>query len=155
MPASGRLYVADTRNNRVLSWPNAASLLTHAAADLVFGQGNDFTTNTANKGGTQREQLERPAGLAVDSQGNLYVADTMNNRILASITRRQRHGCRPRLRAAELHTNLEPIMAVWQMTIQPATVPTGVALDSSGTSYVADTDNNRLLNYNTPPGGTQ
>ena len=58
-PASGRLYVADTFNNRVLSWPSAASFASHAAADMVFGQGNDFTTNIANKGGRQRQQPAR------------------------------------------------------------------------------------------------
>src|SRR5437867_3475659 len=40
--AGGRLYVADTNNNRVLSWPNAASFTNGQAADMVFGQGGSF-----------------------------------------------------------------------------------------------------------------
>src|SRR5262249_22703320 len=36
--AGGRLYVADTGNHRVLSWPSAAGFANGAAADLVLGQ---------------------------------------------------------------------------------------------------------------------
>ncbi len=79
---SGRLYVADTFNNRVLSWPSAASFTNHAAADMVFGQGGSFITNTPNNGGSSAGSLDGPTGLAVDSNGNLYVADTDNHRIL-------------------------------------------------------------------------
>src|SRR5262245_32940306 len=41
--SSGRLYVADTQNNRVLSWPNVATLANGQAADIVIGQ-PDFTS---------------------------------------------------------------------------------------------------------------
>src|SRR5690348_502073 len=45
----GRLYVADTDNHRVLSWPSAAAFTNGQAADRVFGQA-DFTHNQCNKG---------------------------------------------------------------------------------------------------------
>ena len=41
---SGRLYVSDTTNNRVLSWGSAEQFSNGQAADIVLGQ-PDFTTN--------------------------------------------------------------------------------------------------------------
>ena len=58
-----------------------APLTQGAAADRVFGQ-PDFTHNHDNKGGSAPNSLYDPAGVAVDAQGNLYVADLHNNRVL-------------------------------------------------------------------------
>ena len=71
---SKRLFVADSNNGRVLSWPNAPAFMNGQAADLVIGQ-PDFISNHANNGGVSANSLYSPAGLAVDAQGNLYVAD--------------------------------------------------------------------------------
>src|SRR5262245_7596261 len=46
--ASGRLWVCDTSNNRVLSWPSAASFNNHDSADIVLGQ-VDFSGAQENK----------------------------------------------------------------------------------------------------------
>ena len=46
---SGRLFIADSFNHRVLSWPSPAAFSNGQAADLVFGQA-DFTSNNANQG---------------------------------------------------------------------------------------------------------
>ena len=51
-------------------------------ATRVYGQMGSFTTHTANLGGISANSLENPAGLALDSSGNLYVADAYNNRVL-------------------------------------------------------------------------
>jgi uncharacterized protein (TIGR03437 family) len=76
------LYIADTGNHRVLAWRNPLNAANGAPADLVIGQRDRFTT-TANGPGTNfTTGLNQPTGLAVDSQGNLFVADTNNNRIL-------------------------------------------------------------------------
>src|SRR5262249_8654453 len=77
----GRLFVADGGNNRVLSWPNAAALANAQPADLVIGQPN-FLANFPNSSGLSGRTLDAPFGLALDRQGNLYVADTSNNRVL-------------------------------------------------------------------------
>jgi len=80
----GSLYVADTSNNRVLFFPyNATNGYPDFTATRVYGQGDVFTTGTANKGGSVSEiTLSSPYGVAVDSQGGIYVADSANHRTL-------------------------------------------------------------------------
>jgi hypothetical protein len=68
------LYVADTSNDRVLGWNNAASYTDGQPADWVAGQA-DFQSS-GNNG------LNAPQGVGVDGHGNLYIADTGNNRVL-------------------------------------------------------------------------
>ncbi len=80
------LYVADTVNNRVLAWRNPVSASNGAKADLILGQRDEFTTlpqgPRSPAGSTLSTGLFQPTGLVVDSGGNLYIADTGNNRIL-------------------------------------------------------------------------
>jgi hypothetical protein len=45
---SGRLFVADSLNNRVLGWPDSAAFATGVAADLVLGQA-DFSGTSQNR----------------------------------------------------------------------------------------------------------
>lgn len=76
------LYVSDLRNNRVLGWRDARGFQNGAPADIVVGQ-PDFTSTTALGPGTSRATgLSSPGALAVDGNGNLYVVDSGNNRIL-------------------------------------------------------------------------
>jgi DNA-binding beta-propeller fold protein YncE len=87
------LYVADLANQRVLLFENP---LTNDAASKVFGQAG-FTQDRCNRGrsqpaaatlclgGVEGESNPRFYGsssLAVDPRGNLYVADSANNRVL-------------------------------------------------------------------------
>jgi hypothetical protein len=80
------LYVADTFNNRILGFKDARNIPLGSKADLVIGQ-RDFYRSLIN-GNTNDPQLPnqlglyQPSGLAVDSKGNLYVADTGNGRVL-------------------------------------------------------------------------
>jgi len=77
------LYVSDSGNNRVLVWKDATQFSNGAPADKVIGQKDFFTTFAQGPGrGSFSTGFTGPAGLAVDSAGNLYVADTGNNRIL-------------------------------------------------------------------------
>ena len=80
------LYIADTLNSRILGWNNAESFANGQAADLVIGQidmlhnrcdqpTNDFNAATATN-------LCFPTGVAVDSNGDLYIADFENNRVV-------------------------------------------------------------------------
>jgi streptogramin lyase len=76
--AAGNVYVADG-NNRVLEYHTP--LTTDTIADVVLGQPN-FTSNAANNGGVSASSLHGPHGVAVDTAGNVYVADLYNNRVL-------------------------------------------------------------------------
>ncbi len=73
----GNLYVGDSSNNRALYYPAGSTTPT-----AVYGQGGSFTTNTSNNGGIGANGLNTPIGITVDARGNLYIADTNNNRIL-------------------------------------------------------------------------
>jgi len=79
-----RIYVADTNNNRVLAWKDAVGFKNGAFADLVIGQLDFFSTGAngpGRAGSTLSTGFTAPTGLAVD-QGDLYVADSGNNRIM-------------------------------------------------------------------------
>lgn len=82
-PNSGRLFVADNANNRVMSWPDAAAFMNGDDADLVFGQA-DFAGIEPNRGGANPaiNTLAGPRSVAVDSAGRLYIADSSNIRVL-------------------------------------------------------------------------
>ena len=70
---AGNLYIADTSNNRIRR-VDARGIITTAAGTGMSGYSGD--------GGTAvQAQLSRPGGVAVGSAGNLYIADTSNNRI--------------------------------------------------------------------------
>ena len=71
--AAGNLYVADTSNHRVRK-VDAAGTITTVAGVGEWGYGGD--------GGPALEALlGLPRGIAVDAVGNLYIADSGNNRI--------------------------------------------------------------------------
>jgi uncharacterized protein (TIGR03437 family) len=79
------LYVSDTLNNRVLGWKDATTFANGAFADIVIGQGDLFTTlpQGPRSGSTRTSSgLTDPMGMAVDANGNLYIIDAGNNRIL-------------------------------------------------------------------------
>ncbi len=75
---SGRLWVADYGNNRVLRFDGAASKPNGANADGVLGQ-VDFTSSSP---AATQSGMYRPLGVAVDGSGRLWVADFGNNRVV-------------------------------------------------------------------------
>jgi sugar lactone lactonase YvrE len=110
-------------------------------AGVVYGQGSSFTSNTHNNGGVSANSLADPAGSVLDSNGNLYVGDTGNNRVLfyprGSTTPTRVYGQGGSFATAG--NNQGGISA------NSLNNPYGVALDSSGNLYVADLLNNRVL----------
>ena len=67
----GNLYVADPNNHKILKITSSGVISTLAGSG-VDGFANGQGTNAA---------FNSPSGIAVDSSGNVYVADTMNDRI--------------------------------------------------------------------------
>jgi sugar lactone lactonase YvrE len=138
LDSSGNLYVADGSNDRVLFYPAGSTTATR-----VYGQGGSFTTNIGNKGGVSANSLSAPEGIALDSSGNLYVADQSNNRVLfypaGSTTATQVYGQGGSFTSNALNNG--------GLSANSLNQPTGVALDSGGDLYVADDSNNRVLFY--------
>jgi sugar lactone lactonase YvrE len=74
--SSGNLWAADEDNSRVLEYK--APLTTGMAASVVLGQ-SDFTSSNS---GVTASLMEYPSAISFDSEGNAYVADSDNNRVL-------------------------------------------------------------------------
>ncbi|MBX3000341.1 MAG: NHL repeat-containing protein [Caldilineaceae bacterium] len=123
---TGRLFVADLRNARVLSWPSSATRNNGQPADLVLGQ-PDFETWGANPAAT----LGTPTGLALDSQGTLYVSDALSNAI--------------RLFAPPFTNGMTPTHSITGLRN-----PLGLLVDDQDNLYVADSGNHRVLVYEGP-----
>jgi sugar lactone lactonase YvrE len=154
------LYVVDTLSSRVLGWNDAASIADAMPADLVLGQ-PDLASYKCNNGrliadlsGVGADSLCRPEGAAVDASGNVYVADTGNNRLTmfnnpfpAWKATAQSGGFvanavigQSSFTALQCNAGVAPSLAT-------LCAPSGAALDVAGRLYVADRSNNRVLEY--------
>jgi uncharacterized protein (TIGR03437 family) len=133
---SGRVCTSDVSVHSVLC-SDAAGNVTVIAGTGAPGFGGDGAQAAA-------AQLNAPGGLAFDSQGNLYIADTGNNRI--------------RVIGADgtIHTIAGTGAADFDGDGGPAlsatlNAPVGLAVDASGNIWIADSGNNRLRKL-TPDG---
>jgi uncharacterized protein (TIGR03437 family) len=125
--AAGNVYIADTVNNRIRKVANGV-ISTVAGNGTLGYSGDDGPATSA--------QLSWPGGVAVDSAGNLYVADQNNFRI-----RKVSNGV--------ITTVAGNGMPGYSGDNGPATSaklygPVGVAVDSAGNLYIADQPNNRI-----------
>ncbi len=161
----GSLYLADSANNRVLGWCNSAKLTNTQVADLVIGQ-SDFISYSAPTTPTP-QTLKGAQGVATDTLGNLYVADTGANRVLvfanpcaAFASSNQETGFSPELvfgQSDDFNTSActTPANSTGP-TANSLCIPEGIAVDASGNLFVADVGTNRVLEYFNPliGGGT-
>jgi hypothetical protein len=77
--ASGRLYVVDAGNHRILYF-DAVPTQNHATADGVIGQ-PDLSSGLANNGGLSAQRLQSPGGL-FSIGDRVYIADSGNDRLV-------------------------------------------------------------------------
>ncbi|MCX7804926.1 MAG: PKD domain-containing protein [Planctomycetota bacterium] len=131
---SGNIYVADADNNTIRMM-NAAGQVITVAGRAGFAGSTNGTRGAA--------RFNSPRSVALDSSGNIYVADTYNNTI----------------------RKITPAGVVTTLAGQAGTpgsddgtgsaarfnVPSGVAVDSGGNVYVADTGNHTVRKI-TPAG---
>jgi DNA-binding beta-propeller fold protein YncE len=126
----GNIYVADTGNNRV------RKITAEGVVSTVAGTGTaGYLDGPANAA-----QFDGPIGVAVDAKGNIYVADTYNDRIrkissdgqVSTLAGAGRPG----------HEDGDAAYALFD-------TPCAVVVSADGTLYVADTGNNLLRKITT------
>lgn len=147
----GNLYVPDFFNNRVLKYNNPFG--SDKIADEVWGQ-NSFTENKCNKANSSPsattlcfEKLRPTAGVAIDRNGNMWVADSANNRVLRF----------PKQGNGTISKTADIVLGQMDFTtdnqgseLNKLYGPTAVRVNDDGKVYVTDSLNNRLLVYDTP-----
>ena len=125
--SAGNLYIADTNNNRIRKVSNGVIATLAGTATYGFSGDNGLATSA---------QLNNPYGVAVDPAGNLYIADTFNNRVRKVSNR-------------VITTVAGDGTVGFSGDNGPATSaqladPWSVAVDSAGNLYIADYGNNRI-----------
>jgi hypothetical protein len=124
------IYIGDTSNNRVRT-VTAAGIISTLAGNGTFGFGGDGHQAISAK-------LAAPTGTAVDGSGNVFIADTDNNRVrrvdasTGIITTYAGTG--------RCNSDGDNTMA----TNSGLCLPTGVALDSNNDLFIADSGNNEI-----------
>jgi hypothetical protein len=131
----GNLFIADYYNNRIRE-VGTNGIITTVAGNGVSGYSGDG-------GAATNAELRNPSGVAVDSIGDLFIADEYNNRI------------------REVDTN--GIIATvagnggggysgdgGYATCAALSWPSGVAVDSLGNLFIADSENNRIRKVTEP-----
>ncbi len=126
----GPIYISDSQNNRI-RMVNVSGVITTVA-------GNGTGWYSGDGGPATSAELHSPYGVAVDTAGNLYIADSLNNRI----------------RMISVSTGIITTVAgngtpSYSGDNGPAVNaglnnPTGVAVDNTGNIYIADQRNNRI-----------
>ena len=129
LDAAGNLYVADQDNNRIRKVAANGSITTVA--------GNGSGSYSGDGGAATNAGLDDPASVAVDAAGNLYIADSYNNRIrkvgtnglITTVAGNGALGCSGDGGAA---------------TNASLDYPQDVVVDAAGDLYIANSNNNRI-----------
>jgi uncharacterized protein (TIGR03437 family) len=163
----GNLWVADTGNNRVLSYP-ANGALSYTSANIVVGQ-TDFPFSAPNL--IEGKELwiyngSVGGGIVVDKTSDpprLYISDTFNNRVLGFRDARA-VGTDPRsilTQKADIVIG-QPAGDLFRAMVNypggdkdlPTRTgllrPVGLAIDDTGNLWVADSGNGRVLRFPSP-----
>lgn len=144
--ALGNLYVADGSNHRVLRFDHAASKANGADADAVLGQ----ASLTATASGAGKNKMWNPTSVAVDKDGNLYVGERGNGRVLVFLNAKSKANGAD----ADLVLGKPDFADITAPTLaNRATVylPYALAVDEKKNLYVADGGHNRVLVFYDAP----
>jgi uncharacterized protein (TIGR03437 family) len=149
--SSGNLYVSDACNNRVLRFPKAVLQSGGFAplADLVLGQSTFGSNGLPNSGldPTQKDYIAQPAGLAIDKEGRLYVADAVN-RVLVFDVPVANGQAALRIMGVIPPTAQQPIPpSITAGTLGSSSTPPNGVVVVGDNPYVVDTGNHRIVGY--------
>ncbi|MGR0481756.1 MAG: InlB B-repeat-containing protein [Candidatus Electronema sp. V4] len=142
-PTTGKVFVADSSNSRVLRFASGAALTSGAAAEAVLGQ-PDFVTTTWGAAPTAANMFN-PQALVVDAGGRLWVADSGHDRVLrfdSAAAKANGANADGVLGRPDFTTSADSLAR--QNTMID---PEGLAVDADGRLWVADTWNNRVLRF--------
>ncbi len=130
---SGNLYISDMKN-QVIRKVNSSGIISTFAGNysLGFGYGQDNIPAI-------NAQLYNPAGLAVDSAGNLYIADSN-----AGANESTTQGL---IRVVNASTGIITTAVGLGTSAGLLICPEGVALDASGAIYVSDIELHNVSKY--------
>jgi sugar lactone lactonase YvrE len=125
----GNVFIADAGNHCIRKVTQAGKISTIAGSGVAgyFGDGGNATN----------AQLNTPSGVAVDTAGNVYIADAWNYRI------------RKVTPSGTISTVVGTGVAGYggdgnDDTLGLLNLPTGVAVDRTGNLFIADQGNNRI-----------
>jgi len=133
---NGNVYVADSGNELIRKVTPAGVVTTLAGLPPIV-QGTSISANPGSVDGTGNAAgFNNPSGIAVDGNGNVYVADTSNDTIR-------------KITPAGVVTTLAGTVGAAGNTDGAGAaarfnVPSGVVVDGSGNVYVADSSNNTI-----------
>ena len=131
----GNLYVSEIRNNRIRKVTPAGVVSTLAGGEAGVAAPNGYADGPATAA-----RFATPEGLAVDKQGNVYVADVNNNRI-RKVT--------PAGVVSTVAGSGDKAFADGRGTQAKFSFPVGIVVDAQGTLYVTDYNNGCLRRIGT------
>ncbi len=138
---SGDLFIADTGNGVVREVAAATGIITTVAGNgssCLPGYPELPCQPLGDGGAATSAQLSYPAGVAVDSSGNIFIADTVNLLI------REVAAATGIITTVAGNGTILPLGDGGLATNAGLDGPEGVAVDSSGNVYIADTGNYRI-----------
>ena len=151
----GNLYIADTSNDRIQMVPKTSGtwfgqVMTANDMYTVIGSVAGTAGHTGDGGAAMSALLSGPEGVYVDGVGNLFIADTSNNRV-QMVPKTSGTNFGQVMTLNDVYTIAGSKTGASGLTGDggPATSallqsPRSVALDSTGNLYIADLENNRI-----------
>jgi uncharacterized protein (TIGR03437 family) len=133
---AGNLYIADTYNDLIRKVTASSGLISTIGGFMEGFGGDGAPASTAS--------FDTPTAVVFDAAGNLYIADTLNNRVREVTTDGNIHTIAGDGNAADFGDG-------GPATSASLNRPTGLALDGAGNLYIADSASHRIRKV-TPDG---